>query len=80
MMGSFGCYRADMANDLAAAKKRIKELEAWAKKARSRIGELEALVHEVRDHVDPSKKDVVLAAKLAKKWVVRAVKILGRIF
>jgi hypothetical protein len=65
---------------IAELETKLKECEAWGKKARIRIRGLEELIKEVRDHVDPTKKDVVLAVKTAKGWVTRAVKILRAIF
>jgi hypothetical protein len=65
---------------IAELEAQIKAAEVWARKARARIAELEGLIKEVRDHVDPAKKDIVLAVKTAKGWVTRAVKILRAIF
>jgi len=65
---------------IAELEAKVKDWETWGKKARIRIRELEGLIKEVRDHVDPAKKDIVLAVKTAKGWVTRAVKILRAIF
>ncbi len=65
---------------IAALEQQLKNWEAWGKKAKARIAALEALVHEVKDHVDPAKKDVEMAVTQAKKWVSRAVKVLKSIF
>lgn len=65
---------------LKSAQKYAAGLEKQALVYKKQIKELRALVAEVKDHVDPTKKDIVLAVKQAASWAKRAYKILKAIF